>query len=385
VKIRDVVPWLVSVPGTFWGEYLFVEVRTEEGPSGWGEVTPTTRTSNRGIAAMLREVSTLLAGDDTTRIEDTWHKVFRAFTYAGSRGPGLLATSAVDIALWDLRGKELGVPIHELLGGRVRDELPIYTHPNEYRWNDWPAVTDELHAILESGHDAIKFDPFPHRPGQSIANDRYLEGGLSREDERFAADVTARVRAEVGADVEVLIDAHARFDVPTGIRLARRLQEEAAIDWFEEPVPPESVEALRQVREAVDVPIAVGERLHTRWDFAPIIRDRLADYLMPDVTWTGGISELKKIATFAETAYLPITPHDAAGPINLIAGAHVMLTVPNFYRMETSSYDLSSYDRFLLEPLDNRGGTLRVPDGPGLGLELDRERLEAEVVEGFGA
>jgi galactonate dehydratase len=383
MRIRDVVPWLVHAPGTFWGEFLFVEVRTDDGLSGWGEVTPTTRAANRAIAVILRQVSELVAGDDAARIEDAWQKVFRSFTYAGSRGAALLATSAVDIALWDIRGKSLGVPVHELLGGRVRDELAIYTHPDQSRFTSPQGVADEIAAILESGHDAIKIDPFPHRPGESPANDRYLEGGLSRKHERVAAELTARVREAAGPEVELLIDAHARFDVPTAIRLCRSLRDAAAIDWFEEPVPPESNDALRQVREAVDVPIAVGERLHTRWDFVPIVRDRLADYLMPDVTWTGGISELKKISTLAETAYLPMTPHDAAGPINLIAGAQVMLTVPNFYRMETSAYDLSSYDRFLSQPLDNRGGVLRVPSGPGLGVELDVDRLRAEGVEGY--
>ena len=116
------------------------------------------------------------------------------------------------------------------------------------------------------------------------------------------------------------------------------------IDWFEEPVPVESYHALRQVRDAVDAPITVGERLHTRWEFVPIFEGRLADYIMPDVTWAGGITELKKISTMAEAYYIPVSPHDASGPINVVAGAQVMMTVPNFYRLETSRHDLGKYN-----------------------------------------
>ena len=162
------------------------------------------------------------------------------------------------------------------------------------------------------------------------------------------------------------------------------MHEAADLHWFEEPVPPESRQALRQVREQVSVPIAVGERLHTRWDFAPVLEERLADFVMPDVTWTGGISELKKIATLAETYYVPISPHDAAGPVNLVAGAHVMATVPNFYRLESSSHDLAVYNSLLATPLQNPGGRLRLPEGPGLGIEFDLDHLRSAAVDGFG-
>jgi galactonate dehydratase len=384
MRITRIVPWLVRAPGTFWGEYLFVEVRTDEGISGWGEITTTTHAADRGVAAMLRQLNDLVVGDDPARIEETWHKIFRAFTYMGSRGAGTLVTSAIDIALWDIKGKRRGVPIADLLGGAVRDDLAIYTHPDQSRFGTRAGVEEEIGAILASGHDAIKFDPFPHLDGRRPANDRYLDGRVSAEGERIAVELTALIREVAGPKVELLIDAHARFDVPTAIRMCNALQAAGAIDWFEEPVPPESRAALRQVKEQVSVPIAVGERLHTRWDFAEILQEGLTEYVMPDVTWTGGISELKKISTLAETYYVPVTPHDASGPINLVAGAQVMLTVPNFYRIETGSSDLASYDRFLTAPLDNAGGRLRLADGPGLGVELDLEHLRANVIDGFG-
>ena len=178
--------------------------------------------------------------------------------------------------------------------------------------------------------------------------------------------MTATIRETAGPDIELLIDAHGRFDVPTAIRLCRSLEDAGQIDWFEEPVPVESYHALKQVRERVSAAISVGERLHTRWEFVPILENELADYIMPDVTWAGGISELKKIATLAEAYYVPITPHDASGPINVIAGAQVMMTVPNFYRIETSRYDLSRYNQLHRNPARQFGRPPQAdPTSPG--------------------
>ena len=217
--------------------------------------------------------------------------------------------------------------------------------------------------------------------GDREQRDGYLDGALSRSDERKAAELTALIRETAGPDVDVLIDAHGRFDVPTAIRLCRSLEEAGDIDWFEEPVPPESFKALAQVREKVNAAISWGERGHTKWDFVPILEGGLADYIMPDVTWTGGITELKKISSLAEAYYIPISPHDASGPINVVAGAQVMMTVPNFYRLETSQWNLGNYNAFIKTPLDNSAGVLKLPRAPGLGIEMNREYLEANEVE----
>ena len=144
------------------------------------------------------------------------------------------------------------------------------------------------------------------------------------------------------------------------------------------------VEFLKQVREQVPTRICVGERLHTRFEFIPIFENHLADFIMPDVTWTGGISELKKIATLAEAYYIPITPHDASGPINVMAGAHVMMTVPNFYRLETSLVRVETYDTFLKTPLDIQDGVLHVSDRPGLGIEFDLDFFKTNAAPGWG-
>ena len=386
MKITGVQPWLINSKASYWGEFLFVEVNTDEGITGWGEITTTTFIANRALRAMLREIGAMLIGEDPTRIEHLWHKLFRGFTYMGSRGAAVECVSAIDIALWDIRGKKLGQPIYELLGGPVRDEIALYTHPDQRKFTSKEGVIAEIQDIVKSGHTALKFDPFPQQGlvVDGIAREQrngYLDGSMTRKDEREAAELTALIRETTGPDVEVLIDAHGRFDVPTAIRLCRTLEEAGKIDWFEEPCPPESLNALKQVRDKVSAAISWGERGHTKWDFVPVLEQKLSDYIMPDVTWVGGITELKKISALCEAYYIPVSPHDAAGPINVVAGAQVMMTVPNFYKLETSEWNLSKYDHLIDVPLDNSNGSLKLNPAPGLGINMNREYLEANTVD----
>ena len=389
MKITRVKPWIVTGPAEESGalgpagrprvpEYVFVQVDTDEGLTGWGEITTYPgRVANRAVAAALGEVEDFLAGDDASHIEAIWHKLFRAFTYVGSRGTATAIISAIDIALWDLRGQALGLPIYQLLGGPVRAAIPLYTHFLYARTVE-EMVRNALGQI-EGGSKAIKTDPFLAASAGSHTN--YLDGQIPPAIEQRAVDMIAGIREAVGPSIEILIDAHAMFNVPTAVRLATRLAP-YDITWFEEPVPPESYHALEQVRQQIPVRISVGERLYTRFEFLPILERHLTDYVMPDVTWTGGISELKKIATLAETFYVPISPHDASGPINLLAGAQVMMTVPNFYRLEARRVRPDFYNAFVDEPLVVRDGALVVPDRPGLGVSLDQDYLRANAVLG---
>jgi len=389
LKITKVTPWLISAPAPYLDtandnkeprqrEYVFIEVSTDEGITGWGEITGTLPVANRSVCAALRHVSDLIEGDDPRLIEMIWNKIFRSFTYMGSRGATTNIISAIDIALWDIRGKVLGLPISELFGGPVRDGVPIYCHPQN--GSSIEEMVQHVKAIVETGQKALKLDPFqPHHEEESNG---YLTGKLSAESENLGADRIAAIREAVGPDIEVMIDCHGRFDAPTAIRLAKAL-EPYNIWWFEEPVPVESTHALRQVRENVGVPICVGERLHTRWEFVPILENELADFIMPDVTWTGGISEIKKIATMAEAYYVPISPHDASGPVNVLAGAHAMASVPNHYRVETSRAKLNAYDEYIDHPLDIRGDKIYLSDRPGLGIELDRDYMRGHALEGY--
>jgi galactonate dehydratase len=389
LKITTVTPWLVEAPAPYLDsaaddivprnrEYVFVEVSTDAGVTGWGEITGTSTVSNRSMCAVLRHVSDLIKGDDPRLIETIWNKIFRSFTYTGSRGATTNIISGIDIALWDIRGKVLGLPISELFGGPVREGIPVYCHPQ-----NGSSVEDTIQhvkAIVATGQKSLKTDPW--QPHHEEEQNGYLSGKLSAEAENYGAELIAGIRDAVGPDIEILIDCHGRFDAPTAIRLARTL-EPYDIFWFEEPVPVESHHALKQVRDHVGVPICVGERIHTRWEFVPILENELADFIMPDVTWTGGISEIKKIATMAEAYYVPISPHDASGPINVLAGAHVMASVPNHYRVETSRAKLNAYDVFIDNPLDIRGDKIYLSDRPGLGIELDRDYMRGHAIEDY--
>jgi galactonate dehydratase len=381
MKITGVRPWLVKASFSYWGEYLFVEVTTDEGISGWGEITSTTKIANRALASILRQVGEQLKGEDPSQIERLWHKTFRSFTYMGSRGAGCEVTSAIDIALWDIRGKALGQPIYELLGGAVRSEISLYTHPDQSKFTSKEGIVAEIRAIVDSGHTGLKFDPYAYQGGGREQRDGYLDGELTRKDERDAANMTALIRETAGPNVDVLIDAHGRFDVPTAIRLCRSLEEAGNIDWFEEPCPPESLNAMKQVRDKVSAAISWGERGHTKWDFVPVLEQKLADYIMPDVTWTGGITELKKISALAEAYYIPISPHDAGGPINILAGAHTMMSVPNFYKLETNRWDLGGYNELMHTRIDTTKGVIKLPRVPGLGIEMNRDYLEANEIK----
>jgi galactonate dehydratase len=317
-----------------------------------------------------------LRGEDPTHIEAIWHKLLRAFTYVGTRGATTAMLSGIDIALWDIKGQALDIPIYELLGGAVRETIPLYTHFLYARTVQ--EMVENACAEVARGSRAIKTDPFMAAGG--LSNVAYVDGQIDRAIENRGVAMIEAIREAVGPDVEVLIDAHALYNVPTAIRLANRLAP-YSITWFEEPCPPESYDALEQVRAQVSVRISVGERLYTRFEFLPVLTRHLTDYVMPDVTWTGGISELKKIATLAETFYVPISPHDASGPVNVLAGAQVMMSVPNFYRLEARRVDMEFYNAFLDEPLVVHDGALQVPRKPGLGARLDVQYLEANQID----
>ena len=373
VVVPDYGPQAGDIAGWQW---TFVVVETDQGVSGWGESSNVPRNASLLTAAGVKACREELIGEDPANIEHIWQKLYRKYTYLGSRGFPTTILSGIDIALWDLKGKALGRPVYDLLGGRLREDIRLYA-------NGWfgGCTTPEQYAqaardTVASGHDALKMDPFLEMaPKHSF----YMDGQISADGEELGCDITKAVREAVGPKIEVLIDAHGHYNVPAAVRLANRLFDESQIGWFEEPLPPESFKALKTVRDQTRAPICVGERLFTRFDFMPVLEQGLADYIMPDVTWTGGISELKKIATIAEAYYIPISPHNAQGPGQILAGAHTMMSVPNFYRLEHAISFKPAYDSFLQEPLQWGGNRLKLWDRPGLGVDLDMEKVTAAL------
>ncbi|MFN8518684.1 MAG: mandelate racemase/muconate lactonizing enzyme family protein [Chloroflexota bacterium] len=380
VRIRAVRPFgdREATAGSVVG-WVFVEIEVDDGLIGIGECSNWPRHGNAIVAQALAVIRRDLIGRDPRQIGGIWHALFRQFTYLGSRGLGTTVMSGIDIALWDLRGKALGEPIHRLLEGAVRDAIPLYGHADHgvLLFDDSPdELVARVRALAADGYAALKLDPFVEAWPSHTA---YLSGTISRAGIRQGAALVGAMRDAVGPDFEILIDAHGSYNVASAIACMDALAP-YGITWFEEPVPPESLAALRQVSARASVPICVGERLYTRWDVLPILSEGLASFLMPDVCWTGGISELKRIATLAESFGVTLSPHNALGPIQIMAGAHVMMTVPNFYRLEIHTGWLAEYDGCLTRPLDIREGSLFVSDRPGLGVELDEAFLREHAV-----
>src|SRR5262249_6592122 len=241
--------------------------------------------------------------------EAHWQRIYHSYGELNPRGYITHLLSAADIALWDIKGKVLGVPIYELLGGPVRDRVPLYTHaPGPHGDTTLDELAEAARAAKAAGFEALKTDPFPSQ----LDPDSPYDGPLMVE--RLDPSAIARavewmeaLRAATGPDFELLVDAHARFDAQSAILGARAL-EHLDLIWFEEPTHLESNQALRQVREHARTPLCVGEHHFTRWDFVPVLDERLVDYIMPDVAWCGGISEWRRIAALAEPHGILVSP-----------------------------------------------------------------------------
>ncbi len=368
-----------SLPGQGGWQWVFVEVFTDEGVSGWGECSNTPRGGSLLIARGVDSARDAIIGEDPADIERIWQKLYRRYTYLGPRGFPTAIISGVDIALWDLKGKALGRPVYDLLGGKFRDTVRLYANG----WSSGCKTPDDYaraaKKVKRDGHEALKMDPFRE---MGPFHTQFVDGQISAAGEQEGYDLVAAVREAVGPEMEILIDAHGHYNVPTAVRLGNTLYEQSKIAWFEEPVPPDSFEALEQVRQRLQPRISVGERLFTRWEFVRLFEKRLTDFIMPDIVWTGGISEVKKLATLAEAYYVPISPHNYMGPGQILAGAHTMMTVPNFYRLEHSVVYIPHYNAFLEEPIRFEHGHIILNGKPGLGTNLNQDALKKYAYKG---
>ena len=379
MKITDIKTYVtMPVEGLSW---LFVEVETDKGVTGLGECTD--YFSNPHLVRGLEAIRPLVIGMDPGNIEEMWQRLFHAYSNLNGRGYISHLISAIDIALWDIKGKVLGVPIYQLLGGPVRDRVPLYTHVQDQFAVD--ANIDDMVAAAKQakadGFSAIKTDPWkwqrdpnPAFKGASFV-ERLTPGAIAE-----AVQWMDALRAAVGPEFELMVDAHARFDVASAIAGARAL-EHINLIWLEEPTHAESLDALKHVRENVKVPLCIGERQFTRWDYVSVLNDRLVDYIMPDVAWCGGISEFRRIAALAEPYYIRVSPHDALGPVAIAASFQCCMTIPNVYRAECVHTWFDEFKKIATPPFDVREGCL-IPNGrPGLGIELIHEEVQRYAVD----
>ncbi|MBZ0294268.1 MAG: mandelate racemase/muconate lactonizing enzyme family protein [Anaerolineae bacterium] len=356
--------------------WTLVKVETDAGIHGWGEAT--NWPGSPLIEAACQHVGQFLIGHDARRIDFLWTKLYRDMNWLGQAGPLLSAISAIDIALWDIKGKVLGAPVYELLGGAYRQRIQLYAN---YWFIDGGHVAvdyaRQAQEVLAAGFTALKFDPFAHVHywyGEDLSDNN----GLTEPQKQLAVDLVAGVAEAVGPDVAIAIETHAFLNGPTAVEMAHRL---ARLNfncmWYEEPALPEYPDAIADIRRQITLPVCVGERLHSRYMAQTILQRQAADILMPDITRCGGISEMRKIANLAEVYNVPVAPHNPNGPISTIAAAHVMATVPNFFRQEFMFKDVPWRDGCLSHPLPIENGFFILPDRPGLGFDIDEAVLEA--------
>ncbi|MGW6932148.1 galactonate dehydratase [Lentzea sp. NPDC054927] len=347
--------------------WLFLKVSTDEGVSGWGE--PVVEGRAETVRAAVHELSELVIGQDPLRVEDLWQVLRRGGFYRG--GPVLSsALSGYDHALWDIAGKARSLPVHELLGGPVRDRVRAYS----WVGGDRPdGIFDAVARQVEAGFGAVKMNATAEmRP---IASPAEAQAVLERARE---------ARAALGPDGDLAIDFHGRVSPAMARRLVRMLEEVQPM-FVEEPVLPElPPEVLASVVQASTVPIATGERLFSRWEFKPVLDAGVA-VVQPDPSHAGGISELRRIGSLAEVYGASIAPHCPLGPISLAASLQVAFTTPNFLIQEQSAgmHYNGTDPAYLVDmaPVRVVDGWIARPTGPGLGVEVDEEavRRAAEI------
>lgn len=379
MKITDIRTHIVAPMKTL--AWVFVEVDTDEGVSGLGECSE--YIGNPHLVRGIEAVKPLVVGTDPRQIEEVWQRLFHAYSNLNGRGYVSHLMSAIDIALWDIRGKMLGVPIYDLLGGPVREAVSLYTHVRD-QWHstDLDGMVAQAREAKEMGYLAIKTDPFPQPPDAPAAPFKGTSQVEFLDGEAIAKAVTwmEALREAVGPHYELLVDAHGRFDVSSAVRAGRAL-EHIDLVWFEEPTHVESHNALRQVRENTNVPLCVGERHFTRWDYWDLLNDRLVDYVMPDVAWCGGISEWRRIAAMAEVHYIRVSPHDALGPVALAASFQLSMATPNLYREECLHTWFPRMEGLITPMLDIQNGSIHPSGRPGLGIELNMDGIEEHRVD----
>lgn len=360
MKIVDIKTHVVS---TAWRNLTFVRVMTDEGLEGVGEVRMLNHTD--ALLGYLAEAGpNHIFGHDPSNIEALVRKMYLN-DYARAGEIAMSAIATIEIACWDIVGQALGQPVYKLLGGAVRDRIKAYANG----WYTVERTPTEFHAaakrVVEKGYRALKFDPF----GAGFYE-------LEHAERIQVLELVEAVRDAVGPETEILIEMHGRFNPVTAIEMAREL-ERFKPSWVEEPVPPENLAALKKAAEKIAIPVATGERLHTRFDYRELFELQAADIIQPDITHFGGLLETKKLAAWADTYYVLVAPHNVGGPVSIAAGLHFAASTPNF-KIQEHFNDFSEDWVKTLAPGNPEvvDGYFALPEGPGLGVKLDEDVLQ---------
>ena len=338
-----------------------VEIVTDNGLSGFGECFGPARP----CAAMVEAYTPLLLGADALATDLIWETLYNRFRDQGQKGVPISALSGIDIALWDLKGKHFGVPAHRLMGGPLRTEVDAYA-TGTYRkeaGDPFDYIVEEVKGYAAEGFKGVKL-----KIGFDVAED---------------AALIAAVRAAIGPDLPLMLDANHGYDAIEAIKLGRRV-EQYDITWFEEPVPPEDLDGYREIKAAISIPVAGGECEYTRFGFRNVLQRRAIDILQPDTCAAGGLSECKKIADMANAFGVRYVPHVWGSAIGLAAALQLLAVLPRNPPGRRPLEPILEFDRsehpfrqaIVTTPIEHENGVVRIPEGPGLGIEIDRAALE---------
>lgn len=363
MKVTQIKTFTCHAYRTNW---VFVKVITDSGLYGVGEATLEYREPT--VVQAIKELERYLVGKDPHNIEAFWHDAYRDAYWRG--GVVLMsALAGVEMALWDIKGKALGVPVYQLLGGKVRDSVKCYA-------NAWFAgakkpeeFAQKAKIAVKNGFSGLKWDPF----GKEYLN-------IDPKHLNEALDCIAAVKDAVGDQVHLIIEGHGRFNVPTAVRIGNAL-EKFGILWFEEPIPPDDKKGIAWVRSKIATPVSGGERLYSRFEYADYLRMECADFWQPDVSHAGGIMEVRKIAAMAESHYIPVCPHNPSGPVANAATLQLAACIPNFYLLETMANDIPWRADVSTEKVKFENSEMFIPDLPGLGIDINEEEIAKHPYE----
>lgn len=329
--------------------WLFLKIHTNAGIVGYGE--PITEGRALTCQTAVKEIEPYLVGKDPRQVTHHWQAIYRHAFYRG--GPILTsALSGIDQALWDIKGKALGVPVYELLGGPTRQRVRVYAHAG---------TPETMKKALQQGFTAFKTGPARKRPA------RYVETPAAVH---YAIERFAELRKTVGEEADIGVDFHGAISPALAKLLIKGLEPYNPM-FIEEPCQAQNHDVMAEIARGTHLPIATGERVFTKWGFREVLEKKAATILQPDLCHAGGITEVRLIAGMAEAYYASVAPHNPLGPISLAAGVQIAASIPNFLIQE----QVSLGDGYLKKPFTVREGYLELPTGPGLGIELDENAM----------
>lgn len=373
LKITDVRTAEVMVHGL----QTHVRVYTDQGLIGQGEATD----ASQGAAEIVRLFRRFLIGKDPLNVDALWEALRTNGIFAGAQGGQYItALTGVEIALWDLAGKALALPIYQLLGGKFRDRIRMYCD-SDMEDPLGPEADRKLPWIQSAGFTAMKIDLDDARDPARF--DKVNWTASNGEIDRMVSWVK-HVRESIPKEMELACDMHGRYDAVTGKQVAIAV-EPFRLLWLEEPVPPDNVDAMADIRHSTKTPICGGENLYMRWGFRALLEKQAADIIMPDIQKVGGLSEARKVANLAQTYFVPFAPHCVVSPIGTMASAHVCSSIPNFLVCEwhwINHRDL--WTTFVKEGEIINRGYITVPDKPGIGVEMNEDAARKAQVPGTG-